>query len=137
MGKMLCKCIIMVAMKHCCLVALLVFVATKELSGSELEKLAGELGNVSLTQILGRRPFLDNRDNADYTDYVAEDYFWRLISAAPNYYFFVFSVIFHKNWAGWYMTKQFRPDRTDIFGHHGFQDKHYKATAVAFGSLRQ
>ena len=112
-------------------------VITQGIYGSDLERLADNLANTSLTNILGRRPFLDNRDNADYTDYVAEEYFLRLISAAPNYHFFVFSVMFHKNWVGLYMIKQFKSEKTDVFGHYNYRNNHYQATAIAFGFMKQ
>ncbi len=107
-----------------------------QLRGSQLEAVAGKLANDSLTQILGRRPFLAVETNADYTEYIAEDLFWRLVSTAPNYHYFVFSMLFHKDWVGWYVVRFFRSDPDDILGHNVFQDKHYKATAVVFGFVK-
>ena len=109
------------------------FTSVSTLSGRQFEPIAGGLANNSLTQILGKRPFVTVSQNADYTEYIAEDLFWRLASVSSDYHYFVFSMLFHKEWIGWYVVRFFRPDPDDILGHNVFEDKHYKATAVVFG----
>lgn len=103
------------------------------LTGGELETVASKLANDSMTQILGKQPFLTVGSNSDYTEYIAEDLFWRLVSAAPNYHYFVFAMLFHREWVGWYVVKFYRADSEDVLGHNVFEDRHLKATALVFG----
>ena len=113
------------------------FVLCEEIYGKTLEESASRMANESMTQILRQMPFLDSKSNKDYTDYFAEDYFWRLFATNRKYKYFAFAFLFHKDWQGWYALKQFSYDAEDIMGYNAFADKHYKAISVAFGYLKK
>ncbi len=100
---------------------------------NQVERVASQYANTSMTQILGKRVYSLSDTGSDYTEYIAEDVFWRLVTMSPDYDYFVFSMVLRKEWQGWYTVHFFKTDYEDFLGHSVFEDKFFRATTIVFG----